>query len=620
MSSFSRRMPLWASAGMYCAALCVMRSEPASAQQSPQSYETQRVMQYLAGAGLGVDDAPEGKRIRKIFLERREVFEGDDLLVPVVLPSFAPTWPNLFHAVTTDPTIRRELVLHEDEPYLTPLAEESMRNLRALGVFGLVRIVAIRTTEPNTVDVLVYTRDLWSLRFEQEFSGAGKTFEVAAQLVERNFLGRDKSLAGRFSLAPDVYTVGQTYVDPRIAGESLALSEAFDVIVNRESGKPEGSTGGLTFSRPYYTLAQRFSFEITLAYAIFVWRDLRGGELLGYDTRAGAMHGKACAVGADECIPIVWDESRLRIDAAVHRRFGVNYTQTFSAGAGAYSLVTDDNRETGLRSAAERRTFEAEVLPGGRREVYPFLRYRLSLPRYEVFTNLGTYGLAESVQVGPSLDGSVYAPLKPLGSDANGLSFHGLAGYVWAGRDALLDVVTEGYSRLRDGRAIDQRAIFRVRGASPSFDWLWGRMVARFFWEARQNDTTNAIVTLGGENGLRGFAAQQFYARGANRVLWNVEYRTRPWVLQSIHFGLVAFYDAGSVYETAARLRVHHAIGAGVRALIPQLNRTVFGLDVGQPIGEPGFSMLLTYNSAQVVALTPGEDYAAQYKLGPSLK
>jgi hypothetical protein len=613
-------MPLWASAGVCYTLLCAAFDARASAQSLDDSYEQKRVLQHVAATGLFVDPAPEGKRVRRLLFERREVFEGDDLLVPVVLPRFASTWPNTFHWLTETSTIRRELLLNEGEPYQQTLAEESMRNLRGLGILALVRVVPIQTGEPDTVDVLVYTRDLWSLRLEQEFSGAGKSFQLAAQLVERNFLGRDKSLATRFSLEPDVYTVGQTFVDPRVAGEPLRLSESFDVIVNRQSGKPEGSTGGVYFGRPFYNIAQRFSIDLTFSYAVFVWRDLRNGDLLGYDARPGMLHGDSCPVGSIDCIPLVWDETRVKLDVGVHRRFGHRYIQTFSGGVGVYDRDAAANAETRLRTDEQRRVFADEVLPRSRRDVYPYLRYQLSVPQFRVFTNLGTFGLSESVQVGPMLDATLLVPLKLLGSTRDGMSTTAALGYVWAGHDALLDVFAQGWSRLDAGRAIDQRGVVQLRAASPSYPWLWGRMVGRVYWEVRHNDTQNTLVTLGGGNGLRGYPAQYLFGRGADRMLWNVEYRTRPWLLQSIHLGFVAFYDGGSVYKGLANLSVHHAVGAGVRVLFPQFNRSVFRLDVGQPIGERGLSVLLSYGSDQVVALTPSEDAAAQSGLGPNLR
>ena len=41
---------------------------------------------------------PDGHRL--VTYVRDEVLEPDELLVPVVLPRFAPTWPNAFHWLT----------------------------------------------------------------------------------------------------------------------------------------------------------------------------------------------------------------------------------------------------------------------------------------------------------------------------------------------------------------------------------------------------------------------------------------------------------------------------------------------------------------------------------------
>lgn len=595
-----------------CAAL-------ARAQSGDENFERLRVEQYVAGSGLREDPAAEGKRIRRVVVVRREVFEGDDLLVPVVLPAFAPTWPNIFHGLTRESVIRRELLLSEGSTYRADLAEESMRNLRGTGVIALVRIVPLATDEPGVVDLLVYTRDLWSLRLEEEFSGAGSAFEAAAQLVERNFLGLRKSLAGRFSLAPDVYTFGQTYMDPRLFGGDLRLTEAFDVIFNRSSGAPEGSSGGLYFGRPFYNLAQRFAFDFTFAYTDFIWRDLRGGRVLGFDTRPGEVHGKDCAIGSPTCIALVWDEARVRIDAGAHWRVGVNYTQTFSAGAGYFDRQTSPNAETALLSSQEE-LFNAEILPPDRRDVYPYVRYQLSVPQWVVFTNLASYGLSESVQVGPVLDASLLTPLEALGSTGTGMSANASAGYVWARDDMLAELSAEVWTRLDRGNVVDQRAFVQLRAASPSFRWLWGRLIMRAYWDGRRNDSQRTLVTLGGSNGLRGYPAQYLFGRGASRVLWNFEYRTRPWALQSIRFGFVAFYDAGAVYTNSPQTDVRHGVGAGVRVLFPQFNRTVFRLDVGHAIGEPGFSVLLSYGGDQVVPLTATEDLAAVSGIGPSLK
>jgi hypothetical protein len=584
-------------------ALLLIGPSTARGQTHDDSYELQRVRQYLDGAGLKADPAPEGKRVRRVVVVRREVFESDDLLVPVVLPRFASTWPNAFHHVTETSTILGEVLLREGEPFRTELAEESVRNLKGLPVIVLAHVVALDAGVPGEVDVLVYTRDLWSLRLETEFSGAGETFGLSAQLIERNFLGRNTTLGARFVLAPLTFSVGETYIDPRFLDQELRLVQSFDVLFNRDSGSAEGSVGQLRFGRPYYTLAQRFAFDVYASYSDFVSRGLRNGQVAGIDEDTGEV----CEPGPEQCLRQVWDEWRMLFEIEASHRVGVAYKQTFTGGAGYSERSAEPNAETQLAPGQEE-VFEEKVLPRARRDVYPYVRYRLALPRFSAFTNLGTFGLTEIVQLGPRLDASLAVPLRALGSLRDGFLARGLIGYTWARADMLVDVFAEGASSLDDGDVVDRTLLLQLRAASPSLAWLFGRLIARGIWEVRQNDTQNTLVTLGADNGLRGYPAQTLYATGASRVLCNFEYRTLPVVLQSIHVGLVAFYDVGSVYRSLPDAQFLHGAGGGVRVLLPQFNRDAFRLDVGVPLGQPGFSVLLSYGSDQVVPLTPAQD------------
>lgn len=584
-------------------------AQAAAAQVASDSYESRRLELFLQGAQLVVDPAPEGKLIAYVKVERREVFEPNDLSVPIILPSFASTWPNAFHWVTTEQRVRSELLLHEGDRYSEHLAEETMRNLRRLAsLLAMARVVAVKTPDPTKVGLVVYTRDLWSLRFEQSFAGAGGTFAANAQLVERNLFGRGQALTVRGSVDPRRFSVGQVFEDYRFLGHELSVSERFDVIFNRHTANAEGSTGTLLLERPFYNLAQQVSYRLYGYYANYVFRDTRAGEVVGY-TIDPARLGERCELGEASCLARVWRERLLQLELSGDYRVGTTYKAIFSSGFAVSSRRVGEIAETGL-SPEQLPAFHALVLPKVRRDIYPFVRYRLSLPRFVVFTNLGTYGLSENVQVGPQLESLIAVPLKAYGASSDGLILRGRIGYVWSAHDALLDVVAEGRARLDSGSVVDRRGVVRVRGASPQLDALYGRFVFSAFWDVRSHDTQRTFVSLGGDNGLRGHAAQRFYAFGARRILGNFEYRSQPWLLQSVHLGLVAFYDVGSVYQRLSAARFHHDVGAGLRVLFPQLNRTVFRFDLGVPLDSPGFSVQMTYGSDPIVPLTAAEDLA----------
>jgi hemolysin activation/secretion protein len=126
-----------------------------------------------------------------------------------------------------------------------------------------------------------------------------------------------------------------------------------------------------------------------------------------------------------------------------------------------------------------------------------------------------------------------------------------------------------------------------------------------------RNDTSNRNVTLGGDNGLRGFGTAQLPARespGDNLIRANLELRSLPLVWQTLHVGFVAFYDVGSVYDRLSSLEVHHAVGLGMRILFSQFNRFSYRADAGVPLEAGPFSYSFAAN--QAVPLTADEDEA----------
>ena len=53
--------------------------------------------------------------------------------------------------------------------------------------------------------------------------------------------------------------------------------------------------------------------------------------------------------------------------------------------------------------------------------------------------------------------------------------------------------------------------------------------------------------------------------------------------------GAAVFYDVGDAFDGFDELQLKHGAGAGLRVLIPQLDRTVFRADWGVPL-SPGYS------------------------------
>jgi hypothetical protein len=556
------------------------------------SYEWERMQRVLQREGLEQAEQPEGKRIAWIRVVRDEVFVEDEIW---------PTWLNWFHATTREAVVRRELLFQADAPYVEARIEESMRNLRGMTIFALVRIVAVKVPEPGAVGVVVHTRDLWSLRAETAFDGSTIVDQFVGRLVERNFLGRNTALAVDVTWTPNNYRLGQEYIARRVLASTVQLQEAVGVVMNKDQNRAEGSTWETTLGQPFYNLRQRFSWKGSFSYATLVRRRMAKLEILPFPSRRTDLDG-----------PHTQQVYRSRVGLGSlmgYLRLGERFKQTWGLGWDARSGRYSVNAETMLEPA-QREAFFAAVLPRDRREIGPLFTYEILIPQFQKFVNLASYGVTENVRIGPYAGLTARAPLRAFGSDTNSWVFSTSVGYILVPAGWLMEAHVVGRTRYEKGQLADQRFEALVRGATPVlFDWL--RLVARVTLDARRNDTAKTYVTLGASNGLRGYESQAFAGSGASRVLANLELRTMPIKWQAVQVGGVIFYDTGSVYTKVDSLRLHHAVGIGLRVLLPQLNRTPFSIDGARwtdPAYHSAYPIIPTIKDGQVVPLTAVED------------
>jgi len=572
------------------------------------SYEDERLGRALAAAGMTVDPAPEGKRIGVIHVVRDDVFAEDEPF---------PTFLNIFHARTEDDVVRRELLFRPGQAWSTARVEESARNLRDQTIFAHVRIAAVvpergTTPAPDVVDAFVYTRDLWSLRLESSFQLTdGFLDQLVLTLIERNVAGRNVQAAVSFDLEPRTFSIGELFVDRRILSSRWSISQSFDVVFERDSGELEGTLGGVVVGVPLYDLQPRWGVELAAAWNVSVGRQISGNDLLTYDDPA---------TSDTEAVPRIWEQSLVKVTASALRQLGSDHhLWRLAWGFGGYVTDFSPHADTGLLSRPAddglRQAFDAEVLPRSRRELYPYFRADTFVADYVRFLDLAAFGLSEDVRTGPWASLFFAAPLEAFGSADDALVWDVSAGWIaappspWGRGHGLVDVALGHSGRLEQSVVIDQTYRLRARAATPPF--LLGRLVASAELSLRERDPDRSLVTLGGDNGLRGYGSQAFFGFGADRLKANVELRTPPFVLGSIHFGGVLFYDAGAVGDLVGGddpFDVHQAVGVGLRVMMPQINRFVFRFDVGFPLEGDVFTVLLNVGTNHAVPLTALED------------
>lgn len=559
------------------------------AQAAPPatSYEQRHIDAALAQAGL-TRMAPGPEPLAFVEVVRFDVFRAGELI---------PTVFNLFHWTTLPETVRRELRLRPGTPWRAEHALEAERVLRRIGIFQLVRVLPARDAEGRP-GALVVTRDLWSLRFEQSFRyTAGQFDTLTLQLSERNLFGRAKRATARFNLTPLTWALGETYIDRRMFGGRLRLEQRLDVYATRDGGTYDGLDTAFDLSLPFHNLDQRWGFFVPIRYLDRTRRLVSAGEVIRWDDPD---------TEAEEAIARVWDQRYFAASAYGRYQLPGRWTHRFSLGVVFSDYSVSPNAETGL-PAANRASFERAVLPRALRQVSPRLSWNVFERRYRTFHDLRSFGVSEDARLGPAAYAAIAAPRSALGSDIDALRFEAGLGYTLAwGGDGLLDLLVAGEARREEGAWLNQVLLTRLRWATPNHPW--GRLVSRVDWQGLRNDTTNRLVTLGGDNGLRGYPSQFFFAQSAHRLRSNLEYRSPAWVLSWLHLGGVLFYDAGDVYPRAEAFTLRQAVGLGARVLFPQFNREPFRFDVALPVDGSAVLLRITAGSQQAVPLTPEED------------
>ena len=567
-------------------------ASPETAPEVPAQPEAAARANYedaLITWGLGeverqVEPAPEGKVLEEVLVAAEEVVAPMDPY---------PSLLNIFHIRTRDEVVRQEVLLTPGQPYSAALVAESVRNLRKLGLFSVVRAVPVKGSAPDKVALLLVTKDLWSLRLNNEFSAVGSLLlYLRLQGTEQNFLGRGKKVAVDFILRLDTFSLGQSYTDRRVLGSRWSLTESAAVLINRDTGRAEGSRGSLSVSRPLYSLSTPWSLSTSVAWNVETARQYRGADIWQLPYPDG------------DPVPYVYNTREVAAGATYTRSYGQRYKWNVGLGAGAYHYAYAPPLASQL-SDAQTDWFRRNYLP--RAEDAGYANFSLSAfeARYDVLRSVDSYTLSEDFQLGHSVLATLrYAP--PVFPSAAHFAEGGLSlRYRVHWGDALTTAsaaasIRQQFSGGQEGWT-NRRWATELVQVSPRV--LGGRFVVRGLLDVNIDDLSDRVSLLGGGSGLRGTGVDAY--SGKRLLLVNVEYRTAPLVVRTVHLGGVFFFDSGSAFNK--RPEMVSTVGVGLRLLFPQFNVFPFRIDFGYVLNgdRPPIGSRLSLSSGQVTDYRP---------------
>ncbi len=545
------------------------------------SLERTSVARGLAARGLAVEPSPWGKVIGTIHIYNEDVFAESTKLLRFF---------NRFHYTTRESTIRADLILQEGEVWTSERVLETARRLRDPSFSSVIAILPVTSTTPGAVDIFVVTRDIWSLRLNTQYSFQQRELtNLSMSISENNFLGTRSIVALALTMDQGVIATGPLFVDKNLFGKYVEFRARVDAVLNRDKlldgdWDREGSQSSLTISRQLWSLAAKWGVGLALSHRFAIDRSFRGTDL----RTVHCPEGEACTLQFDpavvpegEQLPYIFQMKRWAVSAYGVRQLGGKAVKHQVTVGYSVSSQRPELLGTFPGTAEQAAAFEAAVFPRSELASVASVSYSLFTPWFRTYHNISTFDLAEDVRFGPDIDVSFGVGTKLLGGDLNFQRGSLSAGWNFRwGRDGLVRTVAGVSTRRQAGELIDNAGTGTLRIVTPTVGY--GRIVAQGSLSTLWDNTQNTFFTVGSDDGLRGFAINEFAGQRALRL--NVEARSLPRPVGALRVGGVLFYDGGGAADTLRELRVHHNVGLGFRMLIPQTSRDLFRFDLAFPL------------------------------------
>ena len=436
---------------------------------------------------------------------------------------------NKLHIQTRESVIRGQLLFKPGEPYRHRVVLETERLLRANDYLYDAAIVPV-AFDGEVVDLEVRTRDVWTLNPGFSFSRKGGENTLGAQIEEDNLLGTGRALDFEWSSDVDRESLAVSYFDPHFLHSFTRFGVSYE-------DADDGSTKLLQLDRPFYALDVRHA----------------GGVLFLDSERNDPRYVLGDEVGEfqhrEEFYELYGGRSR-----GLQGRWVRRWTYGFTYERDQFEL--DPTQPPG------------GPLPPDRELVYPWLGFDLVEDRYEERVNLDQILRTEDVLVGLRASIKLGYSTEALGADRDAVI---ASAYVQDGADLRPGQTVIG-SASASGRLEDGQLVNGLLSAQGRFYWAtskYSKFYAAVSGAAAEQLDQELQLTLGGDNGLRGYPLR--YQAGTSRALLTLEqrYYTKWYPFHLFHVGAAAFFDMGRTWGTdvtgAGSAGLLKDIGIGLR-------------------------------------------------------
>ncbi len=508
----------------------------------------------LAADTLSADEPVENwpRQLQHIEIESRPIFTDEQARQRIIY-----RWANRLHRTTRPETIRR-LMWNDTGDWLDKDdVAEIERSLRSVGVFADVIVEPVAAPPGSSEDALavkITTRDRVSLFPVVLPFSLGGISGFGAVIVEENLLGNADRI---------VFTTAANDDDERTTRFEFTNRQIGDSFVRADfsaATTEEGDSFGAAVSKPFQDLADPW----------------RWGASIGH---------------VEERIDYFEDGDSVAEIPLKTRQFGAELARGYGppTGRDAIGVSFSTSRQDYGEALGEQPNLVP--IPGDIRRTTVGVFHRLrSGTRFVVDSEIDRLGVDEDLPLGFLLSTSLaISDRREVGMEDRQEPIAGMS-VRWAGQPtprSYLTVEVGGSARFNDG---DTRAYTR-QASIHAFQKVTDRHTLAFgldYDRVQELDELPPQLTLGEDNGLRGYPARQF--TGVERLRFTAEDR---YDLQREFFtfklAAVAFLDAGWIGDESLG-SMRSSVGVGLRFGSPAITGgRILRLDVAVPLDEkPG--------------------------------
>ena len=418
---------------------------------------------------------------------------------------------NRLHRRTRRSLIRKQLLFHSGQRFSGHLLAESARILRADPYFYDAAVRPFRYHD-GKVDVLVVTRDVWTLNPGFDFSRSGGQSTTGFQLEDMNVAGTGTDISLKH-----LNKVDRSESDIAVSNQHLFDGWTSASVVYGELS--DGRTRTLVINRPFYALEARHAGGISLSDTTFDQPLYDQGRIIDrFSERYRYLQGYAG-----------W--SRGLVDG---------WTKRLSVG-----WTYDEHR-----FAPSNQWNGPTLLPANRSFTYPWVELDLVQDEYAKMRNHNQIHRTEDFDIGAYFTGRMGWADRALGSQQSALPFLFTVGdgYELPHGDTLL-VSSRFTGRIQHGTLENGvLSVNVVNFAEQTRQWLL--YTALGATAGRRLALDNQIL-LGGDSGLRGYPLR--YQDGTARSLFTIEERwfSNWYPFRLFRVGAAAFFDMGRTWGRA---------------------------------------------------------------------